>query len=269
MVDSSSVARQLAPVGARPLGGGTVVYDSVATIGNNKLSSYISSLGFECCATKEFGDGLILTQAGARLKGVEVVFSSWGCQSGTWYGGNCVSAKGAKFAWPVTVNVYAVNPSGPSVGALLTSRTFTVNFPYRPSANNKVCQGPNAGAFLGPYDKMCDNGLSAGINFNMALPKTILPQEIVVSVAYNTSDAGYNPVGQGTSCFGTSGGCPYDALNVSADGNGGFVGGNLDPNGVFVNFGYPGNYCSGNGSGFILDTPCWTGYHPEIKLTTF
>jgi hypothetical protein len=66
------------------------------------------------------------------------------------------------------------------------------------------------------------------------------------------------------------GGCGYDALNVSADGTGGFVGSNVDPNGVFDNFGNAYFYCNGtgNGSGGLqLDTPCWTDYHPEIDVT--
>jgi hypothetical protein len=245
------------------------VYDSILTNKNGGISSYISSLGFECCATKEFGDGVVFTNAGARLKTVGIVMSSWGCENGTWNADNCVTTPGSKFSLPITMNVYAVTgePGGPfGVGALLASKTKTFNIPYRPSANDTICTGQNLGRFLGKVDKECDNGLSVRISFNFLLPKVILPAQAIVSVAYNTSDAGYNPIGQNTPCFTSSGGCGYDALNVSADGPGGFVGNPIDPNGVFVNFGIPGEYCSGSGSGFQLDTPCWTGYHPEIKV---
>jgi hypothetical protein len=211
----------------------------------------------------------VLTKTGARLKTISVVMSSWGCENGTWNNDNCITTPGAAFSLPITMNVYAVTgyPSGtPGVGQLLASKTKTYLIPYRPSKNDTICTGQNLGAFLGKVDKECDNGLSVEISDSFVLPKVILPAQIIVSVAYNTSDSGYNPVGENQPCFGSSGGCGYDSLNVSADGNGGFVGGNVDPNGVFVNFGNPEFYCAGNGSGFQLDTPCWTGFHPEIKV---
>jgi hypothetical protein len=258
--------------------GSTVVYDSIGQTGTKgQPSSYISSLGYDCCSTAEFGDGLVfanLPPNGAQLKTVTVIFDSWACQQGTWYGDNCVTAKNATFQWPVTINVYSVTGYGsgaPQVGSLLTTRTYETTFKYRPSANNKVCQGPNLGAFLGPVDKQCDNGLAQSVTFNMVSPKTILPAQAIVTVAYNTSSWGYSPVGTNTACFTSSAGCPYDSLNVSADGNGALpgMGGNLDANGVFVNFQDPYFYCAGTGSGLIDDSPCWTGYHPELKVVTF
>jgi hypothetical protein len=249
------------------------IYDSIVVNKQGKTSSYISSLGFECCSTKEFGDGLVFTQSNARLKEVSVVMSSWGCESGFWNNDTCTTSPGTGFEEPITANVYAVvaGPSGsPEPGQLLASQTKDFLIPYRPSANNQICTGQNLGAFLGKYDKECDNGLSVKINWEFKLPKVILPQEAIVTVAYNTSDAGYNPYGDNTQCFTGPGGCGYDALNVSADGTGGFVGSNVDPNGVFDNFGNAYFYCNGtgNGSGGLqLDTPCWTDYHPEIDVT--
>ena len=253
---------------------GNPVYDSIVTEKKGRTSSYIASLGFECCSTKEFGDGLVFTRTGARLNTITVVLSSWGCESGFWNTDDCLTTAGAKFEEPITANVYAVSSTGPSSspepGTLLATKTKDFYIPYRPSANNQYCNGPNLGAFLGPVDKQCDNGLAVEITFNFKLPKVILPSEAIVTLAYNTSDAGYSPYGQGTSCFTGPGGCGYDSLNVSAWGNGGFVGSNVDPNGVFVNFGDPYFYCNGTGNGsnaLQLDTPCWTGYHPEIDVT--
>jgi hypothetical protein len=252
---------------------GTSVYDSIIVNKRGKASSYISSLGFECCTTKEFGDGLIFTNANKRLKTVSVIMSSWGCQSGFWNNDTCTTSPGTGFEEPITANVYSVmagTSGSPEPGQLLATQTKDFLISYRPSANNQVCTGPNLGAFLGPVDKECDNGLSVKISWTFTLPKVILPQQAIVTVAYNTSDAGYNPYGDATPCFTGPGGCGYDALNVSADGTGGFVGGNVDPNGVFDNFGNPYFYCNGigNGSGGLqLDTPCWTDYHPEIDVT--
>jgi hypothetical protein len=244
-------------------------YDSIVTLLRNKVSSNISSEGFECCSTKEIGDGLVFTHGANKLKRVAVVMNSWGCESGHWYSDDCQSTPGDTFPVPITLKVYAVANQSTGlagVGAVIATQTRTFNIPYRPSKDDVHCTGQNVGMFVGPVDKLCDNGLSDVIWFNFNPLKTALPAEAIVTVAYNTSDAGYNPIGQSAPCFTSPGGCGYDSLNVSADGDGGFVGSNVDPNGVFVNFGDPSFYCSGSGSGLILDSPCWTGYHPEIQV---
>lgn len=245
------------------------VYDSVVALTGSKVSSHISSEGFECCSTKELGDGLVFTHGANKLKRVSVVMSSWGCESGHWYSNDCQSTPGDTFPVPITLKVYSATnpPSGPpGVGELLATQTRTFNLPYRPSKDDVNCTGQDAGKFVGKGDKLCDNGISHVISFNFNPMQVALPAKAVVTVAFNTSDAGYNPIGQNTACFTSPGGCGYDSLNVSADGNGGFVGSNADLNGVFVNFGDSSFYCSGAGSGLILDTPCWTGYHPEILV---
>ena len=60
--------------------------------------------------------------------------SSWGCESGNWFGGNCASTPGDTFQEPITLNIYNVG-AGNSVGSLITSETQTFDVPYRPSAN--------------------------------------------------------------------------------------------------------------------------------------
>jgi len=266
----------------RSVDAGTVVYDSIVVNSKGNTSSYIASLGYECCSTDEFGDSLVLTQGGGRLKTIQVVLDSWGCQSGDGYGAtSCTTTPGSKFAWPITVNVYSLTgyPSGyPQVGLLLDSQTQTFNIPYRPSSNRK-CNNIALGAFIGQVDKECDYGIADVVTFNMSLPKVYLPNQVIVTVAYNTSDSGYSPVGhQGpypNGCYQPN--CPYDSLNVSAWGNGGSddnIGQAADPNGVMVNFTNPGFYCANNpntppGGTLVDDTPCWTGYHPEIKVTTY
>jgi hypothetical protein len=252
------------------------IYDSIKVNVHGKTSSHISSVGFECCTTKEFGDGLVFTTSGGRLDTVAVILQSWGCQNGNWYSDNCLTTPGSNFEEPITANVYAVttSPSGsPAPGQLLATQTDDFYIPYRPSANNQKCYGQPyyTGGFLGPVDKKCDEGLSVKVTFNFKRADVVVPSQAIVTLAYNTSHAGYNPYGQDTTCYYSSGGCGYDALNVSANGNGGFVGSNLDPNGVFDNFGDTYFYCNGtgNGSGSLqLDTPCWTGYHPEIEVTS-
>ena len=249
------------------------IYNSIVVNNKGKTSSAIASEGFECCSTKEFGDGLVFTKAGSHLTRISVVLSSWGCESGFWNTDNCLTTPGSNFKEPITVNVYSVttSPSGaPAPGQLIATKTNDFFIPYRPSANDQQCFGSDLGKFYSAVDKKCDNGLAVRINFPFNRANVVLPQQAIVTVAYNTSDAGYYPYGQGTQCFTGPGGCGYDSLNVSAWGNGAFIGSNVDPNGVFVNFGDSAFYCNqtGNGSGMLqLDTPCWAGYHPEIEVS--
>ena len=261
---------------------GTIAYNSILTNGSGQTSSYIASEGFECCTVDEFGDSLVLTQGG-RLKTIEVILDSWGCQTGDGYGyTTCQTTHGATFAWPITINVYSMTgyPSGsPQVGTLLASQTHTFNIKYRPSSNSH-CNNTALGAFIGPVDKMCDYGIAVPITFNMRLPAVTVPNQIIVTLAYNTSNSGYNPVGDNTPCR-QNNDCGYDSLNVSAWGNGGVdngVGSVADSNGAMVNFTNAGFYCGSNPNGqppggtLVDDTssnPCWSGYHPEIKVTLY
>ncbi len=54
------------------------VYDSVVALTGGKVSSHISSEGFECCSTKELGDGLVFTHGANKLKRVSVVMNFMG-----------------------------------------------------------------------------------------------------------------------------------------------------------------------------------------------
>jgi hypothetical protein len=92
-----------------------------------------------------------------------------------------------------------------------------------------------------------------------------------VTVAFNTTHHDAVPVGESAACFTSSGGCPYDSLNISTDGPGGAIGTVLDDNGIFVNYTLPNNACS---LGTVVtgtladDTPCNTDYHPQIQVVT-
>jgi hypothetical protein len=252
----------------------TVLYNSIISNKAGKLADNISSLGFECCTTDEFGDALNLTANNSRIEQVSFVLQSWACQIGSWNADNCYTNKGATFEEPITLKIYSVQPDSqgnPQANQVLVQDTQTFDVPYRPSADPR-CQGPNAGLFVGPVDKECDYGLSYKITFNVKVPKTLIPQQVIATLAYNTTHSGYQPYGEDTTCYQSSGGCGYDSLNVSADGPGAQgTGSPLDPNGVQVYFTNPYFYCNsagGNGSNALQDdTPCWTQYHPWIKVS--
>jgi len=209
---------------------------------------------------------------------VTVVLSSWACESGHWNSGDCVTHPGATFTQPITVNVYQATAGSlpvtpPTAGTLIATMTQTFTLPYRPSSDASKCPADYAGnsRWFSEKDKTCYHGLAVPISFNFAASSGFqLTPDIVVTFAYNTTTAGPTPLGT-QACSSSSGGCPYDSLNISTDGAGGQIGTVLDPNGIFVNYILPNNACSPVTvvTGTLADdTGCWAGYHPEIQVVT-
>jgi hypothetical protein len=282
---------------------GTVAYDSIQWYppGTERtVSSAAYSEGYDCCGVNAFGDGVQIVNPGGRLKDVGVVFSVWACQSGNWYDGSCSTARGATFQLPITITVYAACaasspsctpvPYAPPGGPILSQLTATKTFKYRPSASSH-CNIPSQtlGGFIDPVTKYCTWGLAEVETFNMSLPKVLLPQTIVVSIAFNTTSYGANPYGPNTTCA-MNGNCPYDSLNVQLlqpyptppSWQPTITGSVWDPNGVFLNA--ANSYPACNDPNFPLNVlalddnsqtagpsgTCWPlPYHPQMEVTTF
>lgn len=83
---------------------------------------------------------------------------------------------------------------------------------YRPFANKK-CTGANAGEWFQP-GLGCFNGLAVNVKFNFSGMHVTLPNTVVYGISYNTTHFGPSPIGEGAPCYTSSGGCPYDSLNV-------------------------------------------------------
>lgn len=229
------------------------------------LPGNLVSEAFEAQSVSEFGGQVSL--AGTLLKHpiVTVIMSSWGCQAGHWYSDDCVTASGATFSLPITLNIYAVNGDN-SPGTKIATVTKTFNIPYRPSAST-TCISSNAGKWYDKESKTCFNGLATSISFNVG--KLTLPNTAIISVAYNTTHYGYAPIGQSAPCYTSSGGCGYDSLNVGLN-SPPTVGTDPLPNDAYLYSTGPG-YCDGGAGGanvFRLDAGCWTGYQPAIKVVT-
>ena len=175
---------------------GTVIYDSQP----EPLPGNIPSRGFQATQTTEFGDHITFGAGPRELGTASVVFSSWACESGAaGAGGNCVSTPGSTFTHPITLNIYEVNATDPTLpGPLITTVTQNVTVPFRPSAD-PACAA-NGG--WGPPD--CFNGFAFTVDFDLA--GVTVPEEVIFSIAFSTSTYGDPPVG------GASG--PYDSLNV-------------------------------------------------------
>jgi hypothetical protein len=248
------------------------------------LPGNVVSLGFEATSTSEFGDEVGLTQTG-YLSTANVVMSSWGCQSGGWSTQDCSTTPGATFTHPITFNVYSVNDgSTPTVGSLLMSKTQTFTLPYRPSADNTHCTGDNAGEWFSSADNTCYNGKAAPIQFDMSNAigaGTLLPSHVIWTVAFNTSDYGATPL-RPQPCN-TNNNCPYDSLNVGANGSAN-TGTDVDPDGAFFSSTWAGAYCDNGAAGtgtLRYDTGVgvgtqncnighdWTGYTPMASLQLF
>ena len=233
---------------------------SAATVYNNipsPLAGNYTSLGFEANATAEFG-GQIQLAAGDRANPVvTMTLSSQRCQSGG--GVTCVTAPGAVFSLPVTLNIYAVNPDD-SVGNLLATDTQTFRIPFRPSADLTNCP---TGGWYDTAAGRCWSGLANNISWDLGGRNLTLPEQVIVSVMYNTTHHGYQPFGESAFCY--SSGCGYDSLNVAVMSGAPLIGSDPILDGAYI--AYEGGGTAQNV--FALDRPGWTDLQPAIRIGTF
>jgi hypothetical protein len=240
--------------------GSTPLYNSTIHLG--KVGN-LPSVGAEAYSFNEFGNEVTLT--GTKLANVVLTMSTWGCQTGHWYSGDCGTAPGATFTEPITFNIYNRPTVGSDVpGTLIATRTKTFSIPYRPSANYTHCTGANAGKWWDSTPGVCLNGKAVNITFSFGV--RLHTTDLVFGIAYNTTHYGYSPIGQSAPCFTASGGCGYDSLNIalSQDPTNVTAGSDRNPGTVYQNAVYGSDYCDGGtaGTGFLrLDSPgaasCW------------
>jgi len=255
-----------------------VIYNSIPA----PLPPNVASEGPEAYAFSEIGDGLIFTSNSPRLATtVKVILSDWACTSGHWFSalGNSdvctTSPAGATFSQPVTLNIYAVNPTTPpSAGALLGTQTATFNIPYRPSTDPHCAVGGTPGGdgtqWYDAATNACYHGIAFPIVFDITSLSLQLPDQVVVGISFNTTHYGPSPIGEGTACFTNDNNCPYDALNVSTEGSP-TVGSDVDPNSIFFNYVLSANSCLGTAPTGIMEADpggCFGGEHPEIEVDT-
>jgi hypothetical protein len=266
---SASLPMFAAPGTALAAPAGTI-YNSIPS----PLPGNLPSLGYEATSTTEFGNQIAFSGTSRALDNVVVTLSSWACQSGSATDGTCVTAPGATFPVPITLNIYNPPTTGlggtyPAPGSLIATDTQTFKIPYRPTAD-PLC-GTNGGGWSFPN---CFHGYANNITFNSFTPAVVtLPNNIVYGIAFNTSDYGATPQ-RPQACNSTSTGCPYDSLNValSQDPTDISAGSNLNPGTVFWNTSYAPFYCDGGAAGFgffRLDSPtsaCWGGLVPAVQF---
>ena len=249
---------------AASAGAATTIYNNIAS----PIPGNVVSEGFECCSAREFGGQVTLAPGKWKNPKVTVLMSSWACQEGSWTGQDCKSGKSAKFEWPITVSVYEVGPEN-APGAKIGAASKVVKIRYRPSAS-AICKSipEHEGGWYDKSEEHCYNGIASKVSMPLKIAK--LPQKVIISVAYNTSDYGLEPQ-RPKPCNSTTAGCPYDSLNVGAE----------DalpessyplPSYAYIDSTYSNEYC---GSATPLGTfgisgsegnPCWTGYQPSFSV---
>jgi hypothetical protein len=239
------------------------------------------AIGFEATSTSEFGDKVGLAGTARKLVSLKVDFQSFACETGHWNGDGsvengpaCSSGTGAEFTHDITANLY--NPS--NLTTPLATVTTPQTIPYRPSADPSCPAGggaPDGARWFNPNAPgggACQNSIGKVLTFNFP-SGTTLPDTVVWTVAFNTTHYGAPAIGEGAACFGTSGGCPYDSLNVGDKSYSGapYAGTDSDANEAFLDSTWDGAYCDGGlgGIGTLRsDSPCWTGFRPLGEIIT-
>jgi hypothetical protein len=249
-------------VGQAAVAATTTIYNNIPA----PLPGNVPSVGLEANSASEFGGQVEFGGSARHKPTLTVVMSSWACQNGTWSDQNCGTNPGATFSHPLTAKVYEVGDDN-EPGELIGVVRHTFKMPYRPSANFAKCTGDDAGKWYQATSGTCFNGKAFTVTFGLG--SLDLPEKAIISVTYNTTHFGYHPIGESPTCFGSSSGCPYDALNVGTTDSAPSAGSQPLPDDAYLNSSWGGAYCD-NGAGgtgtFRLDAGCWTGFQPAFKV---
>jgi hypothetical protein len=211
----------------------TKVYDAIPS----PLPPNVASLGYEATSTVQFGDYIHLAGTNRVLNTVTVTMSDWALYSDystdARYSGNSTT-----WTHPITVNVYSNHLGVNGVpDALLATTTQTVTIPWRPAAD-PTCPG---GTAWRAGDGSCNNGLAFNAAFDLSSPAIVLPNDVIVGIAFNTAD-------YGTPKVGTPG--PYNSLNVGVPtGQTATVGTDDNADNVFWNTSVAGFYADAGAAG--------------------
>ncbi len=223
------------------------VYDALPSV----LPPNAPSQPFQAQQTFEFGDYVHLGGTDRKLESVTVAMSDWALYSD--YSSD-VRYSGNSSTWthPITINIYSSHLGANGVpDTLLATKTQNVVIPWRPVAD-PTC--PGGTAWRSPSDNACYNGYAFNAVFDLASLNVTLPDDVIVSLAYNTQTYGTSPIGVNG---------PYNSLNVLVPASQPVAVGTDDSNNeVFWNTITAGWYTDGGAAGigiFRKDTN-WAPY---------
>lgn len=182
----------------------SVVYDALPSV--DPATSYPSQ-PFQAQQTAEFGDYIHLGGTDRLLDRVTVTMVTW-ARFSEYSSDSTYSGNGLSWTHPITLNVYTnhLNSSGVPDQKIATV-TQNILIPWRPENIIEDC--PDGFKWKNSLG-VCLNGLAFNAEFDLSGLEVTLPEDIIVSVAYNTQTWGYSPIG-------ASG--PFNSLNVAVPAN--------------------------------------------------
>lgn len=179
----------------------TDVYNALPSV--SPVTNYPSQ-AFQAQQTAEFGDYIHLGGTARTLNTVTVTMSDWALysdySSDTRYSGDSTN-----WTHPITLNVYSNHLDGNGVpDQKIATVTQNISIPWRP-----VPDGCDATGWTDSAGH-CNHGLAFNATFDLSSLNVTLPDDIIVSVAFNTQTWGYSPIGSAG---------PYNSLNVAVPNN--------------------------------------------------
>lgn len=246
----------LAFVASPALAATSVVYDALPSV--SPETSYVSE-AFQATQTSEFGDLIHLGGTDRILNDVTVTMVTWAkyadYSTNSSYMDNSVS-----WTHPITLNVYSSSlGANGAPDTLLGTVTKNIIIPWRPKASDACGSGLQ---WMDSTGK-CNNGYAFNATFDMSSLNITLPNDIIVSVAYNTQTYGFSPLGVAG---------PYNSLNVAVpEGQTVLVGSDVNTDSVFWKTSTAAWYTDGGagGVGVLREDTNWTPYGTvALKVTT-
>lgn len=216
----------------------SVVYNSLPS----PLPPNTPSQPFQAQQTFEFGDYVHLGGTDRNLTTVTVGMSDWALYS-DYTSDVRYNTNSATWSHPITINIYSNHLGVNGVpDTLLATKTQNIDIPWRP-VGDPSC--PDTGYGLGfawkASDNNCYNGFAFNATFDLSSLNVTLPNDVIVSLAYNTQTYGAAPIGSNG---------PYNSLNVLVPNNQSVSIGSDDSNNeVFWNTSTAGWYADGGSAG--------------------
>ncbi len=227
-----------------------VVYDALPSVSPER--NYPSH-AFAATSTSEFGDAVHLAGSNRKLSTVTLTMSTWAKYSE--YSSNpTYSGNESSWTLPATLNIYSNEFDGSGTPTTkLASVTKSISVPWRPEAD-PTCPdtGYGAGFAWRNSEGVCYNGFAFNAEFDLGSSNVVVPDDIVVSLAFNTQTHGYAPTGVPG---------PYNSLNVAMpQGQTVSAGSDNSTDVVLVNSTWSGAYGDGGSTGVFRKATDWSPY---------